>query len=257
MLHLANDEIHLWLVRPSLIQDEALLYRYRRLLLDEEMASSLKFKSSGLRHAALITRVFVRCVCSAYADLDPERWRFIKNAYGKPELVEHPIPLRFNLSHSGDVIICAVVLNHDIGSDVEQIQPGMDVTELARDFFSLTEYRQLLAVSSLTERHKRFFDYWTLKESYIKARGLGLELSLDQFSFEIGTPDDVLINSNVKISFARSIDERPDTWQSWLIRPHNTYRIAMSVNCSANTPFHLRFFHAIPLQEHTEHSSPL
>jgi 4'-phosphopantetheinyl transferase len=62
---------------------------------------------------------------------------------------------------------------------VEQIKP-IDFA-IAKRFFSSTEYDDLME----KEEHERlnyFYDLWTLKESYIKARGKGLSIPLDSFS---------------------------------------------------------------------------
>ena len=103
-------------------------------------------------------------------------------------------PVRFNLSHTDGLAVCAVVLKHDIGVDVEHRQRRVVSENIARRFFSPSEVREF---ESLPERMQqdRFFQYWTLKESYIKARGMGLSIPLEKFSFHL------LKNKPIRISF--------------------------------------------------------
>lgn len=102
---------------------------------------------------------------------------FSNNEFGKPLLEGHP-DCHFNLSHSGDVVLCAFD-NRPVGADVEKIRDrGL---EIAERFFSKMEYDRLNR-KSVIERAEAFVDLWTLKESYIKALGKGLSKSLGSFS---------------------------------------------------------------------------
>lgn len=94
---------------------------------------------------------------------------FGENEYGKPVLIA-PLRIHYNISHSGDWVVCAVDDN-PVGIDVEVIKP-IDF-KIAERFFSRDEY---LALMSQPEeiRLKYFYIVWTLKESYIKAEGKGL-----------------------------------------------------------------------------------
>jgi 4'-phosphopantetheinyl transferase len=70
-----------------------------------------------------------------------------------------------------------------VSSDVESLGRPAPI-EVAERFFAPAEVRALHSLPS-DERTQRFFDYWTLKESYIKARGLGLAIPLDRFGFAL------------------------------------------------------------------------
>ena len=85
------------------------------------------------------------------------------------------IPLEFNLSHSGDYAICAIS-DDEVGCDIEKIK---DVNlKIAKRFFSEEEYNNVL------KDNKLFFRYWTLKESYLKAKGIGIK-GLDNAKIDI------------------------------------------------------------------------
>ncbi len=106
----------------------------------------------------------------------------VKNRYGKPFLgsVDNP-PLHFNLSHSGQWVVCAVD-QMPVGIDIEQVRP-VDL-DIARRFFSETEYQELFSKSG-EDRVSYFYDLWTSKESFVKAKGKGLSIPLDSFSISI------------------------------------------------------------------------
>ncbi|WP_145035250.1 4'-phosphopantetheinyl transferase superfamily protein [Paenibacillus sp. Y412MC10] len=103
----------------------------------------------------------------------------IRNAYGKPFLKDHD-NLHFNVSHSGQWVVCAVGYE-PLGIDVEKME-NIDM-DIAKRYFHKTEFNALLNCPP-SERLSRFFDLWTLKESYIKAVGKGLHLPLDSFVME-------------------------------------------------------------------------
>ena len=100
--------------------------------------------------------------------------------------------IRFNLSHSGNMVFCAVS-DKDVGCDVEQIT-DIDMQIAARFFFH-EEYEAISACPDSTSRNDLFFRYWTLKESFMKVTGLGFKLNLDDFCFDLRS-----IGIDVKLS---------------------------------------------------------
>ena len=215
-------DIHVWCAFPDEIQEESLLSTYHTLMTSEEKVQQQRFHFAKHRHQYLITRALVRTTLSRYTDIKPYDWRFSKNKYGRPEiLISQEIPpLRFNLSHTEGLIVCAVVLKEDIGIDVENITRKGATVEIADRFFSAQEIKDLHTV---TNQHERFFEYWTLKESYIKARGMGLSLPLDQFSFHIPKG-----NESLNISFDSRLHDEPSQWQFWRINPTKQHKMAIS-----------------------------
>ena len=96
--------------------------------------------------------------------------------------------MHFNLSHSGDLAAYAVTLASEVGIDVEQHRPMPDMAAIAQRFFSAKEYQSLLQVPE-PERISAFFDCWVRKEAYVKARGGGLGMGLDNFHVSLA-PDE-------------------------------------------------------------------
>lgn len=260
-LKIKPNEIHLWQVNPDEITQPDLLSKYKSLLSDDETKKQQRYKFIDDRHDALITRAFVRDLLSYYADVPPTDWRFEKGEKDKPELVNPPLPLRFNLSHTKGLIICAITLEDDIGCDVENTTRSNDVLAIANRYFSSTETSELFALPIAQQRH-RFFDYWTLKESYIKAWGLGLAIPLKDFSFKIS--DTCVENkttftskNNINLSFAQHRIDDADRWRSWLLYPRNTekFRIAIALRSKTNNQniaYQLRCFGSTPLVGYQE-----
>lgn len=94
--------------------------------------------------------------------------------YGKPYLINTP-DLHFNLSHSGEYVLCAVGTS-PVGVDVEQYDHGSP--DIAKHFFTEKEYRWVM---DMPDSRERFIRLWTMKESYCKMKGLGLNLPLSDF----------------------------------------------------------------------------
>lgn len=242
-MELPGNKIHLYLSYPENITDQGLLNQYESLLTDEDRELMSRFYYPRHRHQFLITRALVRSCLSNYFQLEPTEWQFDKNEYGKPE-VSYPKntgPVRFNVSHCDGLIICAITKVHDIGADVEDAKRSTQASfESLSSYFSeleTTELKQLPA-----ERQKqRFFDYWTLKESYIKARGMGLAIPLAKFSFRF--------EGNRLTAFETHPDLNDDaaSWQFWRISRDGRYRIAIAVN-AANQSFGLNAFNTVPLR---------
>lgn len=101
---------------------------------------------------------------------------------GKPYLAAEP-DIHFNLSHSGEIAICAIS-SGETGCDVEK-RTGYNI-KIAERFFARKEYQQIAKQASEQEKQEMFYRLWTLKESFIKAASLGLHIPLDSFCISFG-----------------------------------------------------------------------
>jgi len=236
------DEVHLWVVEPEAVTEPRLLAAYLALLGTDERERHQRFRFEKHRHQFLVSHALVRVTLSRYAPVPAQDWRFSTNAYGRPEVLarEGLPPLRFNLSHTDGMAVCAVALGVDVGADVEHsARPGQTV-ELAESFFAPPEVRALRALPAERQR-ERFFDYWTLKESYIKARGAGLSLPLDQFAFHLepGRPPG--------ISFDPRMEDSPEAWQFVQVRLGAEHPAAVAVRRARGLPLTVRCQRTVPL----------
>lgn len=136
------------------------------------------------RRTGMSSNAFCRAALSRHAPVAPGSWRFATGEHGKPRLVDPPLPLDFNLSHSGDWMVCAVSAGIPLGVDIELENKSRDVMRLARRFFSQAETADLEALPE-DARRERFYEYWTLKEATVKAFGAALGPALGKAAFRL------------------------------------------------------------------------
>jgi 4'-phosphopantetheinyl transferase len=247
-----NHEVHLWHVSPGDVAVERLLAAYYDLLTPVERERMARFVFEKGRHEYLITRALVRTTLSTYhPDVDPRSWQFVATPYGRPE-VQAPLVLPrlvFNLSHTDGQIVCLVAVEREVGVDIERTtRDGTVGEEIAERFFSPSEVAELRALP-VAAQPSRFFDYWTLKEAYIKARGLGLQLPLDQFSFHLGASE-VRPAQPIWISFGPQIPDDPATWQFDLRDLTPGHRLAIAIRRRPDEPdLALRILPVVPLSQ--------
>jgi 4'-phosphopantetheinyl transferase len=245
MLTIADDEVHLWVVFEHEITDAAVLAAYGALLTSEEQRQAGRFHFERDRHRYLVTRALVKTVLSRYRTVAPAAWRFRKNAYGRPEIepeLRGDSSLSFNLSHTNGIVVCAVATTPSIGVDTECIERAPSPVPLAERFFSAREVRDLKSCPDL-EQQELFFHYWTLKESYIKARGKGLSIPLDQFSFDLSR------RKSIAIDFHAPLHDTPERLQFWLLQPAPTHLLATCVERPAGTSTRLSVRRCVPMAD--------
>jgi 4'-phosphopantetheinyl transferase len=165
------------------------------LLSDAERQRASRFVFDRDRRRFIVARARLRRLLSARLDVQPESVEFVYRAHGKPALARRfaDSDLRFNVSHSDDVVVYAFALGREIGIDVEAIRVIRDADDIAAQFFSSRENDAYLA---LDPRNKPigFFNCWTRKEAFIKALGDGLDYPLDRFDVSLapGEPAKIL-----------------------------------------------------------------
>jgi 4'-phosphopantetheinyl transferase len=178
--------IHVWrlaLDLPDLAQAHA-----SAALAPEEQARAARFAfEDGQRHFAA-ARGQLRQVLGAYLGLAAAHVPLVVDAHGKPHMATDPLPLHFNLAHSGAWALLAVARDWPVGVDLERLRPELERAAIAKRFFAPSEARRLAALSP-ADQQPAFFRCWARKEAYLKARGSGLALPLDQFEVSLETDD--------------------------------------------------------------------
>ena len=129
--------------------------------------------------------MLLRRVLSRYLPVDPGAWRFGNGPYGRPDILEPVCPLRFSVAHTGGLIVIGVCAGAEVGVDVERRDRGRVPLPVADRWFAPAEAAALRALP-VAARRRRFLELWTLKEAYVKARGLGLlAMPLDRFVIDL------------------------------------------------------------------------
>jgi 4'-phosphopantetheinyl transferase len=222
LLSLEQGQVDIWLTALPDI-GEALLRRYEELMSEDEHARWRRFRVAHAKLQHLVARALIRTTLSRYFAVPPRSWKFGANRYGRPHVSEPRQfrPLRFNLSHTSGLVACAVAKARAVGIDVENIRRESSLAELAPRVFSPTELAAFLDTPPDMQREV-FFSFWTLKEAYIKARGMGLSLPLDGFSFDLaeGFP---------RVNFTERCPDDSARWQFRQYAPTADHRMAVAV----------------------------
>ncbi|MCR6476680.1 4'-phosphopantetheinyl transferase superfamily protein [Variovorax sp. ZS18.2.2] len=233
LLPLPAGDIHLWFCPHGESGDPALDASYRALLTPQELQQKDRFHFARDRHRYLLTRVLVRTILSRYAPVDPHHWRFASGTFGRPRIddgsaIEETRGLDFNLSHTAGLIVLAIARDIELGVDVENIRRPA-VLDAVDHFFAPAEARSLGALPAASQPH-RFFELWTLKESYIKARGMGLQIPLDSFAFALDNPGDV--------GFALADPHGNAAWHFQQLQPTPDHMVAVCTSVDARIVCH-------------------
>ena len=240
---LGEGEVHVWYCRYDPTAPAPLGERYDELMTAEERARGARFRFDRDRLQHQMTRALVRTTLSRYADVAPEAWRFGAGERGKPFVSgpEGAPRLAFNLSNTHGLIACAVSQSFDeVGIDVEHRERVAEMRRLAEAHFAPPEVSAIRSESEAAIA-ERFFAYWTLKESYIKARGLGLAIPLEQFWFQL---DDA---AEVRIEMDERLGDEPDDWWFGRYSLVDDYRLALAVRCPSRQQPSLRAVSTVPL----------
>lgn len=233
---LQADQVYVWMALIEQCQAPNLRTTYETWLSDQERSRYERIRLSQHRQEYLVAHALLRSCLSRYSERQPRDWVFSTNDYGRPELSEASglLPLRFNLSHTTDLVACAVTRSADVGVDVEYTARKGNLAVIAKASFAPEELADLDALTEMAWRD-RFFDLWTLKEAYIKARGMGLSLPLQQcvFRFEPETATPI-----------QCCTDSAEDWAFGLLSPTPQHRLAVAVRCS--TPLQIQVGQAIP-----------
>jgi 4'-phosphopantetheinyl transferase len=193
-LTLLPDDVHIW--RIELERSQLELERLQTTLSSDEVVRANRFYFQQHRERFIAGRGILRAILGRYLDVEPQAVKFDYEAQGKPLLAGKFAcsEVSFNLSHSQDLALCAVTTHRPIGVDLEYIRSVSDVESLAQRFFAPREYAVVRSLPPDTQQQV-FFRYWTCKEAYLKATGVGIShLEEVEISLTPETPAKLNIN---------------------------------------------------------------
>ncbi len=228
--------LQLWFAYPGDLAEPEVEEACVAVLDDAERARAARFKFEKHRREYIATHALTRAALSLAHTLPPQSWSFSCNKFGKP----FPVPesgLRFNQSNSVELAVCLVSLANsisgapvEVGVDVESFARAAEIVPLAPRVFSAAERAQLNALPA-AKRPDRALSLWTFKEAYIKARGMGLSLPLQEISFLFDGPK---IDGPQTIRFAvePGVEDDPARWRFCRF-DHAGHRIALAVEAAA------------------------
>ena len=220
---MAREKIELFVGLIETIDTPGALEACRKILSGDEVARADRFVFERHRRQYVFAHALLRLALSELEPgIAPSAWSFATGRYGRP-FVAGPAaagPLHFSLSHTEGCVACVVSAEEAVGVDVEHVVPRGSVMDTARGAFAPEEIEMLCGLPP-REVLDRFFDIWTLKEAYLKARGFGLHLPLDGFAVHIAA-------GGIGIGFKPTIDDNPHAWRFSLSSPSRCHRLAVA-----------------------------
>ena len=223
---LASSDVHVWCASLDVPPDTSA--RLYATLTDDERNRSARFRFERDRQRFVVAHGVLRDLLGRYLQTEPDRIRYVYNAFGKPDLgPEFGGRLKFNLSHSAGLALIAFAADANVGVDLEYIRAQSDYDEIARRFFSAAEVDQLMALLPDHLYAEAFLGCWTKKEAYLKARGEGLATSPDSFSVPLTTGP-----APAAVDFRAGSSGIVPSWSLYTLQPAPGYIGALAIEGS-------------------------
>ena len=218
---LDEKQLDLWKIDIASLKGE--VKAYRSFLNGEELIKANGYRFQKDHDTFVVTRAVLRLLLGSYLNSDPSNLHFKYGKKGKPFLDGKHASIEFNVSHSGSMAIVGIADGCPLGVDVEYLKQGLDFLELAKDFFSDAEIQTLIALPE-DQRSIAFYRCWTRKESFIKAKGIGLSYPLDAFSVSLDSDD------YAKLEHTRMDPTEKERWKMLSFIPKENYRAAVTID---------------------------
>lgn len=167
-LHLEPEAVHLWRAFLDEWSDQT------AVLSAEEQQRGRRFLKEEHRRQFCMARTYLRLILAQYLLVPPATIRFREGPHGKLYLSDYPARLQFNVSHSADMALYAITLDHEIGVDLEWINPNIEIFPLMTRFYTTAEMQAVTALPP-GQQIAGFYQVWTRKEAYLKALGAGFK----------------------------------------------------------------------------------
>ena len=190
-------------------------------LTPQDRARYDRFRFDADRQLFLLGRTMSRALVGRALGVPPTAWEWREGPHGRPEIAAPATTLHFNIAHSAGLVVCALSHTHTVGVDVEDLLRGSqtDPALVAR----YCTPREAAVVAAPTEGWRaRFLEFWTLKEAYLKARGLGIALPLAELGFTLGA-------DGIHPEFLGSLADSDTNWTFHLERVTERHLLAVAV----------------------------
>lgn len=217
-MKLLSNSVDIWSIDTTYFPDD--LTPYFQLLSKEEQLRNQRFKFEKDQRLNILARSALRILAAQYLNSMPISIQIGYEAYEKPYFLDYP-ELKFNVSHSGEMVVLAFIQQFDLGVDVEYIKTDFEVMNIADNFFAYDEIEKLKAVEKELQ-FEAFYRCWTRKEAFIKAKGSGLSFPLADFSVSIG--------EKAKLLATRWAIEEKKEWSLSSFVPKKGYVGALAVH---------------------------
>lgn len=233
-------EIDVWWSRASGL-DESQKERALSWMSEEERTQHQRFLRDEDRLLYLATRGLVRGALSCYEDISPHLWSFSTDEHGRPWIAGPVVrpSLIFNISHSQDLVVFAVSAGGALGVDVEGSDRRRDILGIAKRFFAEREYKAIRSAPTQEEQEALFSSFWTLKEAYMKARGLGFALEPQWMDFAFAP--------QLSVVFDEDVADVPKRWALLTGRLSSSHTFSLAASWGDTAP--------LPTKESPRHAA--
>lgn len=230
-----DNEAHIWIAYVKEHNIPWLLVQYKALLSDYEIGKYNRFYFKRHSKSYLVSHALLRTTLSRYSSVLPAQWIFSQNSYGHPCIHSsgNRVPLQFNISRTEHAAVCVITSDIDCGIDIESQEKLDDLDHLSIQVLSPMELGNFRHIAADAKK-ERFLTYWTLKESYVKALGIGLSIPLQNISFMLDTDGDP------KLMFHPETSVRPSDWQFTTIKLPNEHLMSVALRKGMRPDLNLR-----------------
>ncbi len=238
-----SDAIQVWEI--PLQVSENVLQVYAQCLSPDEHIRAERFRFSEDRRRFIVSRGALRHLLSGQFECLPQAVEFCYGKYGKPSVDSAGLTTQrtaqniagftiacdrgngdfnFNISHSGELALCALGNRHRVGIDIEKFKRIQRLDGLLERCLSAQEQADVEATDKPAEA---FLRYWTCKEAYLKAIGVGLSQSMKTVEVVINPPRLVCVPDDCEEGWALHTIAVPEGYAGALVVAGNT-----SVQCN-------------------------
>ncbi|QDU28025.1 4'-phosphopantetheinyl transferase sfp [Anatilimnocola aggregata] len=206
-------EVHVWLL-PDACELPA---NCEGWLTADERQRWRRYRLPADRERYLRGKTLQRTALSRYLPIAPPDWRFRIESQGRP-VISSPATgtdLRFSLSHTTGLTALAVASDREVGIDVEYVNRQVP-DSLARFALSPAELAERAQLQAARDQDP-FFEFWTLKEAFLKARGSGFSVAPATLSFTLMTREEPTLMRSV------------EAWQFAQLKPSPAHQLALAI----------------------------
>ncbi len=226
-LRLEDGDVRSWHAHIDVLADPARQARALTWLDAGERVRHDRYHHDLDRRMFLLGRVMARSLVGRALGIGPTDWQWREGLHGRPEIAAPETAVRFNIAHSAGLVVCALATHRDVGIDVEHLARRPLQPAIVRRYCSEAEIADVLAQPH-DRWQNRFLTYWTLKEAYLKARGLGIAVPLADVSFTIEA-------DGARVSFLRALAGTDTRWVFHITRPTARHVMAVAVSAAGGS----------------------
>lgn len=222
---LTHAMVYVWWMRTDHVSP-ADCHRWFKILDREERGRADRFRFECDRREFIAAHALLRSLLTFHLGRPAASWQFATGAFGKPKFADKfRMPnIDFNLSHTRDLVVAAVVAHGAVGVDVEKIDLAKADFKVAQRYFAAAEV-EILRQTPQPKQATCFFRLWTLKEAYLKAIGAGLGTPLDSFAFTLAP---------IRINFLAASQDHPQRWHFAMLPTTGQHVLSLAVTGHGN-----------------------